>query len=158
MSVINDHPRRGESGTGSLVLMPKANQELSHNLAREWIVDRLSAMRVERVTAESEWTGKGVAWPQTSGEHDDPTGIVEPEIVKVFVTVPAATDEAAIQRMVGYLRSETEADPRLGGRVEGSSMRDGQDDIEVVDDSDLGPKARRIGLTLRISGPLDPVA
>lgn len=137
--------------------MAGSTEELSHNLAREWVADRLAAARIERATAESEWVGKGVAWPQTSGEHDDPTGIEEPEIIKVYVTVPGTVEEAAIEEMVDYLRKETDADPRLGGRVEAGSMRDGQDDIELVDDSDLGPQAQRIGLSFRISGPLDPV-
>ncbi len=137
--------------------MPKADEELSHNLAREWVADRLAAARAIRATAESEWIGKGVAWPQTSGEHDDPTGVKEPEIVKVFVTVPAGIDEAAIQQMVDYLRAETAAEPRMGGRVEDGSMREGQDDIELVDDLDLGAQAQRIGLTFRISGPLEPL-
>jgi hypothetical protein len=127
-------------------------------LAREWVASRLAAARVMKATAESEWVGKGVVWPQTSGEHDDPTGIEEPEIVKVYVTVPADIGEAAMEEMVNFLRAETDADPRLGGRVEKGSMRDGQDKIELVDDPDLGPRAQRVGLTFRISGPLDSVS
>lgn len=138
--------------------MPGAQEELAHNLAREWVVDRLGAVRIERATAESGWIGKGVAWPQTSGEHDEPTGVARPEIVKVFVTVPARTGESAIGQLVDYLREETDAEPRLGGRVEEGSMRDGQDETEVVDDHDLGEKAQRIGLTFRISGPIGPKA
>jgi hypothetical protein len=138
--------------------MARSKEELSHNLAREWVTDRLAAARVKHATAESEWIGKGVVWPQTSGEYDDPTGIEEPEIVKVYVAVPAGIDEASINEMVDYLRAETDAEPRLGGRVEEGSMRDGQDDIEVVDDVDLGPRAQRVGLSFRISGPLNPVA
>lgn len=137
--------------------MPRSNEELSHNLAREWVADRLAAAQVKRATAESEWVGKGVVWPQTSGEHDDPTGIEEPEIVKVYVTVPAGIGEAAIEEMVDFLRAETDADPRLGGRVQEGSMRDGQDKIELVDDHDLGPRAQRVGLSFRINGPLDPI-
>jgi hypothetical protein len=137
--------------------MARSNEELSHNLAREWVGDRLAAARIQRATAESEWVGKGIAWPQTSGEHDDPTGIEEPEIVKIYVTVPGTVTEPEIKEMVDYLREETNADPRLGGRVETGSMRNGQDDIELVDDFDLGPRTQRIGLMFRISGPLDPV-
>src|SRR6185312_1538301 len=130
--------------------MARSEEELSHNLAREWVTDRLAAARVKHATAESEWIGKGMAWPQTSGEFGDPTGIEEPEIVKVYVTVPAGIEESAINEMVGYLRAETAAEPRLGGRVEEGSMRDGQDDIELVDDPDLGQQAQRVGLLFRI--------
>jgi hypothetical protein len=130
---------------------------LSHNLAREWVTDRLGAAGIKLATAESEWIGKGVAWPQTSGEHDDPTGVAEPEIVKVFVTVPAATTDAALDSLIDFLRTETDAEPALGGRVESGSMRAGHDQVQVVDDLDLGANARRVGLTFTITGPLEPV-
>lgn len=138
--------------------MPRSDEELSHNLAREWVTDLLAAADITPATAESEWIGKGVTWPQTSGEHDDPTGVAAPEIVKVFVTVPATTPDATLDELIDFLRAETDAEPALGGRVESGSIRAGYDEVEVIDDLDLGARARRVGLTFTITGPLGPVA
>jgi len=128
---------------------------LSHNLTREWVTDRLSQVEWLKATIQSEWVGEGIAFPQTSGEHNDPTGVEPPDLVNVYVTVPASVSEASRAELVSYLQSGAEADPHFEGRFRAGHM-EGLTDVEEVESLDQGAGAQRLTLRFSVRGPVGP--
>ena len=109
------------------------------------------------MTVESQWVAKAPAWPQTSGEHNDPTGVVEPDFVAVKVTFAGSVADERIEMAREFLLAETAKDPRLGGRVGSGRMRDDPlPEIELVDSPDFGEDAKQIDLTFTIAEPIAP--
>ncbi len=136
---------------------PEARHNLSHNLAREWVTAELQSMRWPAATVQSEWVGEGVAFPQTSGEHNDPTAVAPPDWIDIHITVPSSTTEDAMEGLLQALDAAASADPYLGGRFDTGHFEGQEGETERVESLDQGANAQRLTVRLSVQGPRSPM-
>jgi hypothetical protein len=132
--------------------------ELTHNLVREWVSERLKPRNRPHATVQSQIRGQGVPFPTEAGEHQDPIkDVVVPHLVDVFVALPGDMTEEQVKEVIEYLEAEINADPTLGGRVGSARFAADQAKFERQDNHDLGSDAWRLTAPFTAQEPKQPV-
>lgn len=128
--------------------------QLAPNLAREWVTEQVGEEGAV-ASIQSEWLSEGIPFPQTSGEHEDPTGIKPPDWIGVKVTVPASTNDERIEALTQRIKEASEGDRSLGSRVGAAHFMDDEPQIAEVEHQDYGP-AKEITYRFSVRDPLGP--
>jgi hypothetical protein len=132
----------------------KERRNLSHNLAREWVTSYLASQGDINATVESEWFGEGIAFPQTAGEFQEPTGQVPPDWIRVVVAFPGNVHIERVEELANTLSQAIDEDPRMGGRMQSARLFS----LEPFVIERIHPEGVTLSLQFSVTGPTSPSA